>query len=327
MLVSQIAYNHLTPTAKARSDALIAVPLANASAGTSNFVTAAVWADDFRSQLGTGGSHFINLPLSLDGTSTNGFTPPAFDVVKAINQSIAVLQDPTAALTNQATHLRYLLHFVGDIQQPLHCVTAMSSATPNGDAGGNGFTFSGGSWGNLHFLWDEGGGYLTNTISRPLTPSGQAILDGKVAAAETSFSYSPNPDAIPNAMAWAQEGLALSKTNAYVGVTRNTTPSVSYLNTAQAAAGERVYLGGRRLADLLNTLFAPAPVLLASPKVANGKFTFTWTGISNTTYRVQWKQQLSDASWTTLSNMLATNSIVSFSDTAPPAQRFYQVVQ
>src|SRR4051812_20458499 len=159
MVVSQTAYNHLAPAAKAKCDALIAVPLAYGGLSNNTFVTAAVWADDHRTALGNATSHYIDLPFSLDGTTTNGFVPPAFDVVQAINQSIAVLQNPASSLTNQATHLRYLLHFVGDLQQPLHCVTAMSSSSPNGDAGGNGFTFAGGSWGNMHALWDDGGGY------------------------------------------------------------------------------------------------------------------------------------------------------------------------
>ncbi len=326
MLVSQIAYNHLSPAAKAKCDELIAVPLVYGGPSNNTFVTAAVWADDHRAPLGTSGSHFINLPFSLDGTPTNGFTPPAFDVVKAINQSIAVLQNPDSVLTNQATHLRYLLHFVGDIQQPLHCVTAVSSATPNGDAGGNAFTFSGGRWGNVHFLWDEGGGYLTNSISRPLNPTGQAILDSKAAAAETNYSYSANPNTIPNPMTWAMEGLELAKTVSYVGVTRNTTPSAGYLNTVKASAEQRMVMGGRRLADLLNTLFAPSPVALTPGPVSNGTFAFTWVGLSNASYRVEWKHQLSDPMWNVLTNITATNNSVLFSDAVSQTQRLYQVV-
>ena len=63
MVVAQIAYNHLNPVAKARCDALIAVSLGTySSAGTSNFVTASVWADDFKTPLGTGIWHYIDLP-------------------------------------------------------------------------------------------------------------------------------------------------------------------------------------------------------------------------------------------------------------------------
>ncbi len=327
MLVSQIAYNHLEPAAKAKCDALIAVALSYASAATSNFVTASVWADDFKSQLTTGTSHYIDLPFSLDGATTTNFNAPDIDVVQAINQHIAVLQNPASALTNQATSLRYLLHFVGDIQQPLHCVTAISSNSPGGDAGGNSFSLSNADWSNLHSLWDAGGGYLTNSISRPLTGSGQATLNAKAAAAEINYPYSANPNAIPDPMTWAREGLVLATNVSYFGITRGSTPTTNYLSTAKTTAEQRVALGGYRLADLLNTLFAPTAVTLTPLKVVSGKFAFTWLGISNTTYRVQWKYQLTDATWNNLTNIVASSNVVSFNETLSSTQRFYRVVQ
>jgi S1/P1 Nuclease len=179
MVISQMAYNYLTPAAKARCDALIAVPLTNASSSTSNFITAAVWADDFKSQLGTAIWHYIDLPFSLDGTDTSGFVPASFDVVQAINLCVSNLASTATTETDKATALRYILHFVGDIQQPLHCSTAISAAHPNGDAGGNGFSLNG-TYGNLHSLWDSGGGYVAAGLSRPLSASGMNTLSNKV---------------------------------------------------------------------------------------------------------------------------------------------------
>jgi hypothetical protein len=54
MVVAQIAYNHLDSTVKAKCDALIAVSLAYGGNSTSNFVTAAVWADDYKVSVGLG---------------------------------------------------------------------------------------------------------------------------------------------------------------------------------------------------------------------------------------------------------------------------------
>jgi hypothetical protein len=140
MVVAQLAYNHLDAAVKAKCDALIAVNLGTFSSNsTSNFVTAACWADDFKTQLGTDVNHYIDLPFSLDLiTSTNGVpSPPATnDVVQAINQCIATLQDPTQSVTSQASALRYLIHFVGDIEQPLHCSDAVYHSLTNGDRGG-----------------------------------------------------------------------------------------------------------------------------------------------------------------------------------------------
>jgi hypothetical protein len=36
-----------------------------------------------------------------------------------------------------AQALRFVIHFVGDIHQPLHCATRVSHAHPEGDRGGN----------------------------------------------------------------------------------------------------------------------------------------------------------------------------------------------
>src|SRR5262245_23451303 len=89
MVVAQIAYNHLNPRVKSQCDALIAVPLPDGDSRSTNFMTAAVWADDFKSQLGTGNWHYIDLLFSLDGTPTSGVAPESFDVVEAINLNIS----------------------------------------------------------------------------------------------------------------------------------------------------------------------------------------------------------------------------------------------
>ncbi len=170
MVVAQIAYNHLNPVAKAKCNALIAVNLGTYySDRSTNFVTAASWADDSKVHWTPAIWHYIDLPFSLDGYPTSGVTVDPFDVVKAINLCITNLQSSANTQSNQAVFLRYLLHFVGDIQQPLHCSTAVSSVRHGGDAGGNTFYITTDDWSNLHSLWDEGGGFLTDPITRPLT--------------------------------------------------------------------------------------------------------------------------------------------------------------
>jgi hypothetical protein len=326
MVVAQIAYNHLDAAVKAKCDALIAVPLTYGSSANNTFVTAACWADDYKSSLGTAIWHYIDLPFSLDGTSTAGVGTASFDVVQAINQCIFTLGSSTAAQTNQATSLRYLLHFMGDIQQPLHSSTAVSASHPGGDAGGNGFSLMG-TWGNLHSLWDAGGGFLSDSLSRPLTANNQTTVDAKISVIETAYPYSANSGTIPNPMDWAQEGMGLAQTVSYVGITNNTTPSSGSLSNAQATAKQRMAAGGHRLADLLNTLFATNRVALVSLPPTNGGFGFSWSAIPGRTYRVQWKLQLSDPAWNDVANVVAYSSSASFNEELRQAQRFYQVVQ
>ena len=326
MVTAQIAYKHLTPSVKARCDVLIAVPLAFSSTGTSNFVTAAAWADDFKSQLGTGIWHFIDIPLSLDGSPTDGVVSASFDVVQAIHLCITNLQDAAASESDRATSLRYLIHFVGDIEQPLHCVTGVTASMPEGDAGGNGF-FITGTWKNLHSLWDAGGGFLTDSISRPLTIFGQNTLNAKVAIIEAAFpyDYGTNLGTVPDPMTWATESWNLARTNAYVNITRSADPSTTYLNTTMATTEQRMAVGGHRLADLLNTLFM-SPTM-AAVSLPDGSFKFSWNAVSNTTYRVQWKVQLSDAVWTDLTTVTAASNSAAFIETPTQTQRFYRLVQ
>ena len=324
MVVAQIAYNHLAPAVKARCDALIAVTLSYASSRTSNFVTAACWADDYKSQLGSGIWHYIDLPFSLDGTSTAGAVPDSTNVVWAINQCIAVLSNSRSSQTDQATYLRYLLHFVGDVHQPLHSSTAVSAAHPTGDAGGNAFYLNG-TWSNLHYLWDDGGGYLTDSLSRPLSAASQTTLNNKVAAIEADYPGLSDAAAIPDPMAWAQEGLQVATSAAYVGITQNTTPTTAYLNTARTTAEQRMALGGHRLSSVLNGLFATNSITLSCVQ-SNGTFTISWGAIPGKTYHVQAKQQFTDPAWAPVADITASTNTASFSEPSK-TQRLYRVAQ
>src|ERR1039457_6931072 len=93
-VVAQIAYNHLDAAVKAKCDALIAVPVFDSSAINSNFVMAACWADDIKSNTDAyDDSHIDDMPISLDGYPTNGVVYDPSNVVVAISQSITKLQD------------------------------------------------------------------------------------------------------------------------------------------------------------------------------------------------------------------------------------------
>jgi hypothetical protein len=261
MVIAQMAYNHLNATTKTACDNLIAVSLPNNSTQSNTFVTAACWADDFKTQLGTGTSHYIDLPFSLDGTTTSGVAIASTDVVKAIRADIIALHTTTETQANKATALRYLIHFVGDIHQPLHASTAVYSGDLNGDSGGNGFALTG-PYSNLHSLWDAGGGFFPDSLSRPLSTTSKNTINTKVSTIEASYPYSAGAAVIPDPMDWAKDGQSVAQTVSYVGVTRNTTPSASYLNTTQATTQQRAALGGHRLADLLNTIFTATPAEL-----------------------------------------------------------------
>merc|ERR1712226_736207 len=54
--------------------------------------------------------------------------------------------------------MRLLIHFVGDVHQPLHCTSRVNHQYPKGDFGGNLFKVSeksGTGVDNLHAVWDS----------------------------------------------------------------------------------------------------------------------------------------------------------------------------
>lgn len=91
---------------------------------------AATWADDYRSSHpNTAGWHFIDIPR---GATKNTYVCDTAEscITLALAAQIKILQTPGADPTDQANALRFIIHFAGDIHQPLHCTT-------NNDRGGN----------------------------------------------------------------------------------------------------------------------------------------------------------------------------------------------
>jgi hypothetical protein len=313
-VVAQIAYNHLDPEVKAKCDALLTIP-AICGNSTISFVASSTWADQ-RCESGTSPQHYIDIPISLDLYKTNSVVDNPTNVVTAIQQEIAILQDPASTLSSQAKALRYLLHFVGDIQQPLHCSTGVTTNQPTGDAGGNGFSLGSGN-GNLHSFWDGGGGYLNNGAS----------VSSNAAEVEALYPYTLSVGSIPDPMDWAIEGWNIAQTNTYVGVTRGFPPSTTYTNRTQETTKQRMAIGGQRLAKLLNTIFVTNAPSVSAATVTNGDFGFSWSSVSGRTYRVQWKQDLDDPVWNDLIDITASTNSTSFSEPiAGKQQRLYRAI-
>jgi len=94
------------------------------------FIDAATWADDIRDpHPETGGWHFMDIPRSTPRDQAKAACPPSSCVTTAIAQQLKVLRS-NAADAARADALRFIIHFVGDMHQPLHCTT-------NNDRGGN----------------------------------------------------------------------------------------------------------------------------------------------------------------------------------------------
>lgn len=260
MMVASIALKRLNPHAKAEAIALLARPI-NPTAVTAksmDFINAAHWADDLRpfaefdsfKEL-----HFIDTPFSTDGTALP--TVPDPNIVKALEDNVNILKTSTDK-DAQAQALRLIIHFVGDIHQPLHCSTRVDSANPEGDRGGNLVKIKvNGKTTNLHSYWDGGIGSFpptgANFAPPPLSKIGPAVtkaLQGNPASDPKIKLNDPL-----NFSAWADESFALAKSTAYKGMKNGVTPSATYNTKALKVARQRVAWGGYRLAALLNSIW------------------------------------------------------------------------
>lgn len=158
-IIGEIAATRLNPTARVRVKQLL---------GNNDLAAVAVWADEIKGERPeTYGWHFVDIPKDASGFSEarDCYRPDEKHpytlrdhhncVVDRIDMFRSVLADRKAARQDRIEALKFLVHFVGDIHQPMH---AMGEAR-----GGNeihvsefGSTQCGKYPCNLHFAWDTG---------------------------------------------------------------------------------------------------------------------------------------------------------------------------
>ncbi len=247
-----IAYHNLNPKARKSVDALLQ---SGASPEERNLALAANWADRHRGG-GSGRWHYINLYFRTDGRAPLG-KPDASNAVVAVRRFSAVVANSKTPTAERAKALRYVLHFVVDLHQPLHATALESNRHPRGDKGGNDYAILAPagmprSVDNLHRLWDLGCGAFPGRID-PLSPADRRVLSSLTASIEKQSPKAGLAKAIKVAepMAWAKESLALAKKRAYA-VAEGARPSARYMAAGQSASRGRIALSGYRLAALLN---------------------------------------------------------------------------
>jgi hypothetical protein len=91
--------------------------------------------------------HYINMPLDMDYEDSK--KNPNGDLVSGINYCITVIKDDNASNNDKVFYLKLLIHFIGDLHQPMHVGLEE-------DRGGNDFKVQ---WfyndSNLHSVWDR----------------------------------------------------------------------------------------------------------------------------------------------------------------------------
>ena len=148
-LIAALAWDELTPMARAGVAALLVDEPEPTLAGVAN------WADALRgSDPGLGRRsarwHYVNIAEDDCRYDAGRDCRGGACIVAAIEAQGAILADHQRSRAERAQALKFLVHLVGDAHQPLH-------AGFSHDRGGNTFQTSlDGRGGNLHSLWDSG---------------------------------------------------------------------------------------------------------------------------------------------------------------------------
>ena len=162
--VALIAEKHLTPEARQMVETLLKNnpidPKLKRYCGDAvhdAMADSSTWPDDVRGEKKNGPWHYIDIPRGAQRGPLEAYCGEEGCVTRAIAEQAAILKDKNADAAKRADALRYVMHFVGDLHQPLHSST-------NADEGGNcvpvkffrrqprerGHGYSP----NLHALWD-----------------------------------------------------------------------------------------------------------------------------------------------------------------------------
>jgi len=142
-LVARLAQGMLTPQAAARVGATLGPGETIASMAS--------WADQVRTERKeTESWHFIDIPITSSGLEMQRDCPHHDCVIAKIEEFRKLWRDETVSPAARREALLFLVHFVGDMHQPLHCAD-------NHDKGGNEVQIEFfGEPTNLHRLWDSG---------------------------------------------------------------------------------------------------------------------------------------------------------------------------
>lgn len=140
-----IAEQHLSGLARARIRMIL---------GDESLAEASTWADEMRSDPATFWQktanpwHYVTVPVGRNYAQVGA--PPEGDAASALKRFTATLHSPNASREEKQLALRFTVHIIGDLHQPLH-------AGNGTDKGGNDVkvTFFGEN-SNLHSVWDSG---------------------------------------------------------------------------------------------------------------------------------------------------------------------------
>jgi hypothetical protein len=266
-VVARIAVMHLTPDALRRVAHILDVE--NTPEAVSDALAqASLWADETKKDTNTGNWHYIDLTLQDQKSDIAARCDHDNCVTARLRQFAGQLasKSPIDSRWSDLDALRYVVHFVGDIHQPLHDIS-------NADQGGNCEVLDPPvvNAKNLHALWD---GELVNVLGpndKSLTADLSREIDAMPPARQAELAAGNQDD-------WVWEGHQLAEKEIYtrLGIPREAVAfpgkcseapteitglkleiEPSYIEAMKPVVRGQLEKAGLRLARLLNDSLAP----------------------------------------------------------------------
>jgi len=263
-IVAEIAQRRLTAETLAIVERLLKSELPSGElkalqGGEISLASIASWADDYRAgsysipaHPETYNWHFVDIPYDRDTYDPARDCKPDAQhgdcIINALARLTATLGDCSKPDAERAMALKFVVHFIGDLHQPLHVTTRTNPDTGQDDEGGNliQVTFFSVDT-NLHAVWD------TNLIMHKVYDWGEYVrllgtqwLPGKdVAALQAGDPIS-----------WAQDAHRAAQLVVY-NIRADHVLDDEYFNDVIGVVDQQLALAGIRLARVLNETLAP----------------------------------------------------------------------
>ena len=226
----KIAENHLNKRAKKRIDKLL---------NGQSLAFVSTYADEIKSDSAYRkyySWHYVN--MDLEESYADATKNPKGDLVTGINKCIEVLKDTNSSDEDKSFHLKMLVHFVGDLHQPMHI-------GQKEDKGGNAIQVEWfGKETNLHAVWDTKMIENWNMSYLELADNAKDVSKKQIAAIEAG-----------TLIEWVDETHELTKKiykSAEVGENLRYRYSYDYFGIVR----DQLQIGGIRLAKILNDIFS-----------------------------------------------------------------------
>jgi hypothetical protein len=240
-IVAQIAASELSPLAEAQTASLLGAP------ARVSLVDVSDWADRIRrSRRETGPWHYVDIEVTSQGYSHDRDCADDDCVVGQIDRDIAILRNRQLDRSVRAEALRFLVHFVGDLHQPLHCAD-------DHDRGGNGiFVILGGHRTNMHAVWDR-------DVVGALNGRPEDVANSLAARITPAEKYRWSHGTVTD---WANESFWLARSEIYsrYRASQNAMEPIilppDYARREAPVAAGQLARAGVRLATILNRTFA-----------------------------------------------------------------------